>query len=45
MPSIPTPRTPKCYVHHIHLASCPDCMAQQKAEREAAKERLKALLR
>jgi hypothetical protein len=38
--SVPAPRTPKCTTHHVLHVSCPDCMEQLRAEREAAAKRL-----
>ena len=43
--TVPQPRKPKCYVHHIWHASCPDCTEQRKAEREQAAKRLEQATR
>lgn len=42
MASIPQPRAPRCVIHHVFMANCAMCVEQRKAEREAAKQRLKA---
>jgi len=45
MSTIPTPRTPKCVKHHVHLASCLDCQAEMHAAREEATKRLERATR
>lgn len=40
MAGVPEPRRPRCLIHHVLHVSCPECMQQLRAERDAAQKRL-----
>jgi hypothetical protein len=43
--TVPSPRAPRCYKHHIRMAGCELCTEQHAAEVQAARERLREAAR